>query len=42
MPPPDSAHAVIASRLLAWLIVAGWPAEQVLQTSPEQHLPVAG
>jgi Uma2 family endonuclease len=30
-PPPDSEHATIASRLFAWLIVAGWPAEQVLQ-----------
>lgn len=32
MPPPDSEHATIASRLFAWLIMAGWPAEQVLQT----------
>jgi Uma2 family endonuclease len=31
MPPPDSEHAMIASRLFAWLIMAGWPAEQVLQ-----------
>jgi Uma2 family endonuclease len=31
MPPPDSGHAEIASRLFAWLIMAGWPAEQVLQ-----------
>ncbi|WP_089157942.1 Uma2 family endonuclease [Micromonospora sp. NBS 11-29] len=31
MPPPDSEHAIIASRLFAWLIMAGWPAEQVLQ-----------
>ncbi|MER5338466.1 Uma2 family endonuclease [Micromonospora sp. NPDC002717] len=31
MPPPDSDHAMIASRLFAWLIMAGWPAEQVLQ-----------
>ncbi|MEU8112571.1 Uma2 family endonuclease [Micromonospora sp. NPDC048947] len=31
MPPPDSEHAMIASRLFAWPIVAGWPAEQVLQ-----------
>ncbi|MEV1013479.1 Uma2 family endonuclease [Micromonospora sp. NPDC049801] len=31
MPPPDSEHATIASRLFAWLIMAGWPAEQVLQ-----------
>jgi len=31
MPPPDSEHAAIASRLFAWLLMAGWPAEQVLQ-----------
>ena len=31
MPPPDSEHAMIASRLFACLIMAGWPAEQVLQ-----------
>ena len=31
MPPPDSEHAAIASRLLAWLAMAGWPAEQMLQ-----------
>ncbi|GAB3942758.1 hypothetical protein GCM10027614_30360 [Micromonospora vulcania] len=33
MPPPDSEHAMIASRLFAWLILAGWPAEQVLQAA---------
>ena len=33
MPPPDSEHAAIASRLLAWLVLAGWPAEQVLQVA---------
>ncbi|WBB98129.1 Uma2 family endonuclease [Solwaraspora sp. WMMA2080] len=33
MPPPDSAHAMTASRLFAWLIMAGWPAEQVLQAA---------
>ncbi|MET8040346.1 Uma2 family endonuclease [Micromonospora sp. NPDC005215] len=32
-PPPDSDHAMIASRLFAWLIMAGWPAEQVLQAA---------
>src|SRR5690242_8331299 len=32
-PPPDSEHAAIASRLLVWLAVAGWPAEQVLQAA---------
>jgi Uma2 family endonuclease len=31
VPPPDSEHATIASRLFAWLVMAGWPAEQVLQ-----------
>ena len=33
MPPADSDHAMIASRLFAWLIMAGWPAEQVLQVA---------
>lgn len=33
MPPADSEHAQIASRLFAWLIVAGWPPEQVLQVA---------
>jgi Uma2 family endonuclease len=33
MPPPDSEHATIASRLFAWFIMAGWPAEQVLQVA---------
>jgi Uma2 family endonuclease len=33
MPPPDSEHAAIASRLLVWLANAGWPAEQVLQAA---------
>ncbi len=33
MPPPDSEHATIASRLFAWMIMAGWPAEQVLQVA---------
>jgi Uma2 family endonuclease len=33
MPPPDSEHATIASRLFAWLIMAGWPAERVLQVA---------
>jgi len=31
VPPPDSEHAVIATRLMAWLITAGWPLEQVMQ-----------
>src|SRR4051812_14471800 len=33
MPPPDSEHAAIASRLLVWLATAGWPAEQILQAA---------
>jgi Uma2 family endonuclease len=33
MPPPDSEHAAIASRLLVWLAKAGWPPEQVLQAA---------
>lgn len=33
MPLPDSGHAAIASRLFAWLIMAGWPADQVLQAA---------
>jgi Uma2 family endonuclease len=33
IPPPDSEHATIASRLFAWLIMAGWPADQVLQVA---------
>jgi Uma2 family endonuclease len=33
MPPPDSEHAMIASRLLVWFAMAGWPAEQLLQVA---------
>jgi Uma2 family endonuclease len=33
MPPPDSEHAEIASRLLVWLAMGGWPAEQILQAA---------
>jgi Uma2 family endonuclease len=33
MPPADSVHAKTASRLFAWLLAAGWPAEQVLQVA---------
>jgi Uma2 family endonuclease len=33
MPPPDTDHAAIASRLLVWLAIAGWPAEQLLQAA---------
>lgn len=33
MPPPDSEHATIASRLLVWFAIAGWPAEQLLQVA---------
>lgn len=31
IPLPDSEHAAIASRLFAWLVLAGWPADQLLQ-----------
>jgi Uma2 family endonuclease len=31
MPPPDFDHAVIATRLMAWLIMAGWPLDQITQ-----------
>ena len=31
IPLPDSEHATIASRLFAWLVLAGWPADQLLQ-----------
>ncbi|WP_305790050.1 Uma2 family endonuclease [Symbioplanes lichenis] len=31
MPRPDSEHAAIASRLFARLLLAGWPADQILQ-----------
>lgn len=33
MPPADSEHAVIASRLFAWFVLAGWPADQLLQVT---------
>jgi Uma2 family endonuclease len=33
VPPPDSEHAVIATRLMAWLITAGWPLDQVMQVA---------
>lgn len=32
VPPPDSDHAIIISRLMLWLAAAGWTAEQLLQT----------
>lgn len=32
-PPPDSEHATIASQVFAWLVLAGWPADQVLQVA---------
>jgi Uma2 family endonuclease len=31
MPPAASAHALVASRLMAWLIMAGIPADRCLQ-----------
>src|SRR5687767_12145154 len=33
VPPPDNQHAVIATRLMAWLIVAGLPLEQIMQVA---------
>lgn len=33
VPPPDSQHAVIATRLMLWLGLAGWPAEQLMQAA---------
>lgn len=33
MPPPDSDHAVIATRLTIWLAMAGWTAEQIMQAA---------
>ena len=32
MPPADSVHARVASRLMMWLFAAGWSADKVLQT----------
>jgi Uma2 family endonuclease len=31
VPPPDSDHAITATRLMVWLVTAGWPPDQVLQ-----------
>jgi Uma2 family endonuclease len=33
VPPPDSEHAVIATRLMLWFGYAGWPAEQLMQAA---------
>jgi Uma2 family endonuclease len=33
MPPAGSGHAVVATRLLAWFVLAGWPSEQVMQVA---------
>jgi Uma2 family endonuclease len=33
VPPPDSEHAAIASRLMFWFALAGWSADQVLQVA---------
>ncbi|MFI5914982.1 Uma2 family endonuclease [Dactylosporangium sp. NPDC051541] len=33
MPPADSEHAKIATRLTLWLAAAGWTAEQILQVA---------
>ena len=31
MPPADSEHAEIVSKIMIWLAMAGWPAQQILQ-----------
>jgi Uma2 family endonuclease len=31
LPLPDSEHAAIASRLMGWLMAAGWPVDHILQ-----------
>jgi hypothetical protein len=31
VPPPDSAHAEIATQLMAWFIAAGVPLPQIMQ-----------
>ena len=31
MPPPGYAHAIIATRLMGWLLAAGLPAERIAQ-----------
>ncbi|MFF0376717.1 Uma2 family endonuclease [Actinoplanes missouriensis] len=33
VPPPDNQHAIIATRLMAWLIAAGLPLEQIMQVA---------
>lgn len=30
-PPPDGEHALIATRIMAWLLAAGWPVDQIAQ-----------
>jgi Uma2 family endonuclease len=31
MPPADGEHALIATRIMAWLLAAGWPVGQIAQ-----------
>jgi Uma2 family endonuclease len=33
VPPPEVGHAVIATRLMAWLVRSDWPLEQILQVA---------
>jgi len=33
VPPPEVGHAVIATRLMAWLIRSDWPLDQILQAA---------
>ena len=40
VPPPNSKHAKLATRLTSWFLRGGWPEEQVLQV-PGIRLPAA-
>jgi Uma2 family endonuclease len=33
VPPPDSEHAALVSRVMLWLAYAGWSADQLLQAA---------
>ncbi|BCJ44481.1 hypothetical protein GCM10010168_12950 [Actinoplanes ianthinogenes] len=33
VPPPDGDHAKIATRLMSWLLKAGWPEDQLMQVA---------
>lgn len=40
VPPPDGKHAKLATRLMSWLLRAGWPDDQILQV-PGVRIPGA-